>query len=154
AIHTGSAVAEMTAENTVSVVGEARNIAARLGDLAESAAIVCTEATHRLIRGYFDCESLGRHKIKGRSQPVALYQVKAQSAARSAIDVAVPVGLSPLTGRDHEVTLLKDRWEQAQEGMGQIVLIIGEAGLGKSRLVYTIKEHIQEQAGAASLSRN
>src|SRR5262249_31156018 len=54
-------------------------------------------------------------------------------------------GLSPLTGRDHEVSLLKDRWEQAQEGMGQVVLLIGEPGLGKSRLVYTMKEHVLGQ---------
>ena len=63
------------------------------------------------------------------------------------IEVAERAGLTPLTGRDHEVSLLKDRWEQAQEGMGQVVLLIGEPGLGKSRLVYTIKRHVREQAG-------
>src|SRR5262249_26003427 len=134
-IHTGSAVAETTSDNIVSVVGEARNIAARLDNVAEPGAIVCTDATHRLIHRYFVCESRGRHKIKGASQPVAIHRVKGEGGARTAIDVALPVGLTPLTGRDHEVSLLQDRWEQAQEGMGQIVLIIGEAGLGKSRLV-------------------
>ncbi len=67
--------------------------------------------------------------------------------ARSAIDVVGATGLTPLTGRDHEINLLKDRWEQAQEGMGQVVLLIGEAGLGKSRLVYTAKQHVQNQVG-------
>jgi serine/threonine protein kinase/predicted ATPase len=152
-IHTGSAVTEMTTSDTVSVVGEARNVAARLEDLAESGVVLCTEATHRLIHGYFECESLGRHKIKGISQPVDLHRVKAETGARSAIDVALPVGLTPLTGRDHEVSLLRDRWEQAQEGMGQIVLVVGEAGLGKSRLVYTIRQQIEEERGAASSSR-
>jgi serine/threonine protein kinase/predicted ATPase len=152
-IHTGFAVAEITAEHSVSVVGEARNIAARLGDMAEPGAIVCTDAAERLIHGYFDCDSLGRHKIKGVSQPVALHRVKGESGARSAIDVALPVGLTPLTGRDHEVNLLKDRWEQAQEGMGQIVLIIGEAGLGKSRLVYTMKQHIDAVSTNAASSK-
>jgi serine/threonine protein kinase/predicted ATPase len=149
-IHTGSAVTEMIAENTVSVVGEARNVAAGLGNVAEAGSIVCTEAVHRLIRGHFECESLGQHKIKGAAQPIAMHRVKAESRA---IDVAPPIGLTPLTGRDHEVNLLKDRWEQAQEGMGQIVLLIGEAGLGKSRLVYTIKRHIEEERGMASASR-
>ena len=61
---------------------------------------------------------------------------------RNPIEVAERAGLTPLTGRDHEISLLKDRWEQAQEGMGQVVLLIGEPGLGKSRLVYTLKEHV------------
>src|SRR6516162_8425160 len=66
---------------------------------------------------------------------------------RGAIDdeISVMVPVAPLTGRDTEVNLLKDRWEQAQEGMGQVVLLIGEAGLGKSRLVHTLKEHVQGQ---------
>src|SRR5262249_55495580 len=63
------------------------------------------------------------------------------------IEVAERAGLTPLTGRDHEISLLKDRWEQAQEGMGQVVLLIGEPGLGKSRLVYTIKQYVRGQAG-------
>jgi tetratricopeptide (TPR) repeat protein len=83
-----------------------------------------------------------------------LHRIKSETSARSAIDVAVPVGLTPLTGRDHEVSLLRDRWEQAQEGMGQIVLLIGEAGLGKSRLVYTIKEHIEQERGLSSQRRS
>jgi class 3 adenylate cyclase len=152
-IHTGSAVAETTSDNVVSVVGEARDIAARLDDVAEPGAIVCTDATRRLIRGYFVCESLGRRKIKGASQPVAIHRVKGESGARTAIDVALPVGLTPLTGRDHEVGLLKDRWERAQEGMGQIVLIVGEAGLGKSRLVYTMKQYVAGERASATDAR-
>ena len=62
----------------------------------------------------------------------------------------VPLGLAPLTGRDTELSLLKDRWEQAQEGMGQVVLVIGEAGLGKSRLVQTLAQRVQAQASDAA----
>ena len=65
--------------------------------------------------------------------------------AGSPIDAVAPAELSPLTGRDQEIGLLKDRWEQAQEGMGQVVLLIGEPGLGKSRLVHTMKEHVLGQ---------
>ena len=65
--------------------------------------------------------------------------------AGSPIDAVAPAELSPLTGRDREVGLLRDRWDQAREGMGQVVLLIGEPGLGKSRLVHTMKQHVLGQ---------
>jgi serine/threonine protein kinase/predicted ATPase len=143
-IHTGPAVVE-AGEQSVSLVGEARNVAIRLEDLAEPGRIVCSAATHRLIRAQFDCTSLGHRKIKGVAQPVELFRVQGVGEARSPLEDAGPAGLTPLTGRDHEINLLKDRWEQAQESMGQVVLLIGEPGLGKSRVVYTLKEHVQGQ---------
>src|SRR5262245_16961663 len=73
------------------------------------------------------------------------YRVQGIGNDLNPIEVAGRAGLTPLTGRDHEISLLKDRWEQAQEGMGQVVLIIGEPGLGKSRLVHTLKEHVLGQ---------
>jgi class 3 adenylate cyclase/tetratricopeptide (TPR) repeat protein len=140
-LHTGPAVVEAK-EDGVSLVGEARNMAVRLEDVAASGQIICGETTYRLIRGQFQCTSLGPRKLKGVAQPVELFQVRGIQDAQSAIEAA---SLTPLTGRDHEISLLKDRWEQAQEGMGQVVLIIGEPGLGKSRLVYTLKEHVLGQ---------
>jgi serine/threonine protein kinase/predicted ATPase len=145
-IHTGLAIVE-TGEDAVSVVGEARNVAVRLEDVAEPGQIVITAATDRLIRGHFDCTSLGNRRIKGVSQPVELFLVQGIGEDLNPIEVAERAGLTPLTGRDHEISLLKDRWEQAQEGMGQVVLLIGEPGLGKSRLVHTIKQHVREQPG-------
>jgi hypothetical protein len=90
--------------------------------------VLCSAATHRLIHGHFVCASLGRRKIKGVAQPVELFQVQEAREARSLLDGVGPTELTPLTGRDHEISLLKDRWEQAQEGMGQVVLLIGEPG--------------------------
>ena len=148
-IHTGPAVVE-AGEEAISLVGEARQVAGRLEDFAAPGEIICSEVTHRLILGQFNCASLGRHKIKGAAQPIELFRVQGVAEARSAIDAAMPAGLSPLTGRDLEISLLKERWEQAQDGMGQVVLLIGEPGLGKSRLVYALKQHVQEQAGAAA----
>ena len=145
-IHTGPAVVE-AGEDSVSLVGEARNVAVRLEDVAEPGQIVITAATHRLIRGHFDCTSLGHRKIKGVSQPVELFLVQGLGEDLNPIEIAEPAGLTPLTGRDHEINLLKDRWEQAQEGMGQVVLLVGEPGLGKSRLVYTLKQHVLGQVG-------
>jgi class 3 adenylate cyclase/tetratricopeptide (TPR) repeat protein len=143
-IHTGLAIVE-TGEEAVSVVGEARNVAVRLQDVAEPGGIVITAATDRLIRGHFDCTSLGSRKVKGVSQPVELFLVQGIGEDKNPIEVADRAELTPLTGRDHEISLLKDRWEQAQEGMGQVVLVIGEPGLGKSRLVHTLKEHVLGQ---------
>ena len=145
-IHTGPAVVEAVADS-VSLVGEARNVAIRLGDFAEPGRIICTGATHRLIRAQFDGDGLGHRKIKGISKPVELFEVRGIGEARGAVDAAGPAGLTPLTGRDHEINLLKDRWEQAgEEGTGQVALLVGEPGLGKSRIVYTLKEHILGQS--------
>src|SRR5262249_26766772 len=133
-IHTGSAITEAKDE-VVSVVGEARNVAIRMKEVVEPGKVICTEATHRLLGGRFQCAPLGDRSIKGMSRPVQLFLVESIAAAGSAIEAMGPTGLTPLTGRDHEVSLLKGRWEQAEEGMGQVVLLIGEPGLGKSRLV-------------------
>jgi serine/threonine protein kinase/predicted ATPase len=140
-IHTGPAVVETKGE-AVSLVGEARNSALRLGDVAVPGQVICTEDAHRLFHGRFRCASLGQKKIKGMPQSVELFQVEGIAWAGSLIEASAPTELSPLTGRDQETSLLKDRWEQATEGMGQIVLLIGEPGLGKSRLVFTLKEHV------------
>ncbi len=80
--------------------------------------------------------------------PKQLVRPEENTAGRSGIDAPAPITLTSLTGRDTEVGLLRDRWEQAQEGMGQVVLIVGEPGLGKSRLVHTIKQIVTEQERA------
>src|SRR5262249_5103322 len=130
---------------SISLVGEARNVAVRLGDIAEPGQVVCSAATRRLFGTQFDCAGLGHRKVKGVAQPVEFFLIRAVAESRDSIEGGELAGLSPLTGRDHEVSLLKDRWEQAREGMGQIVLLIGEPGLGKSRLVDTLKRHVLGQ---------
>jgi serine/threonine protein kinase/predicted ATPase len=144
-IHTGQAVVE-DSEESLSLAGEVRNVAVRLEDAAAPGHVICSEATYRLLRGQFHCTSLGPRKIKGASQPIELFQLLEAGDVRNPAAAATD-SLTPLTGREHEVSLLKDRWEQAQDGMGQVVLLIGEPGLGKSRLVDTIKCHVESQAG-------
>jgi class 3 adenylate cyclase/tetratricopeptide (TPR) repeat protein len=141
-LHTGPAVVEAK-EDAVTLVGEARNVAVRLGDVAVPGQVLCSEATHRLIRGALQCTGLGPHKLKGVAHAVELFGVQDVGDAPSAIEAAGPAALTPLVGRDLEISLLKQRWEQAQEGMGQVVLLIGEPGLGKSRLVHALKEHVR-----------
>ena len=143
-IHTGPAIVE-SKDGVVSLVGDARNVAVRLDELAVTGQVICTEASHRLLQGQFQCSSLGRKKVKGVAQPVELFRVEKIAPTGSRFEAVSPVELSPLTGRDQEIGLLKDRWEQAQEGMGQVVLLVGEPGLGKSRLVYTMKQHVLGQ---------
>ena len=150
-IHTGPAVVE-TVDDVVSLVGEARNVAVRLVDGAEPCQVLITAATLRLQRGDVESTSLGPRKLKGVTQPVEVFLVKSVGDQLSAMEAAEQAGFTPLLGRDHEVSLLKDRWEQAQEGVGQVVLIIGEPGLGKSRLVHTIKQFVRGQAGETDRS--
>jgi len=140
-IHTGPAVIELKA-GVVSLVGEARNVAVRLEEVAVAGQVICTEATYRIFQGRFQCVTLGPQKVRGISQPLELFRVERNAVSGSLLEAVAPAELSPLTGRDQEVGLLKDRWEQAQEGMGQVVLLIGDPGLGKSRLVHTMKEHV------------
>jgi serine/threonine protein kinase/tetratricopeptide (TPR) repeat protein len=142
-LHSGPAIVEVK-EDVVSLVGDARNVAVRLKDVAVPGQVICTEVIQRLFRDQFQCAKLGEQKIKGVNRPVTLFRVERVVSIGSPFELA-PAELSPLTGRDHEISLLKDRWDQAQEGMGQVVLLVGEPGLGKSRLVHTLKEHVLGQ---------
>ena len=148
-LHTGPAVVELH-DDVVSLVGEARNIALRLGEIAEPGRVVCSEPTHRLIRGQFACVSRGPQKLKGLSQPIEVLSVNGVEENRNPIEIAAAAGLTPLTARDQELNLLQDRWEQAQEGAGQTVSIVGEPGLGKSRLVHTMVQRVLGQVASAS----
>jgi class 3 adenylate cyclase/tetratricopeptide (TPR) repeat protein len=153
-IHTGMAVAEESAGGLavepMSLVGEVRTITTRLRVGNEANAVLISQVTHRLSKGFFVCESLGTHSIKGSAQPIELFRVLGESAVKSRIEVAEAVGLTPLIGRDTELGILRDRWEKAREGMGQVVLLIGDAGLGKSRLVREMRAVVAH--GESSMS--
>src|SRR5258707_461649 len=88
---------------------------------------VISEATSRLVQGYFDCEALGEHPLRGVSGPVAMYRVLSPSGAQSRLDIVSTRGLTPLVGRESEVTLLRERWEQVKTGQGHVVLLTGDA---------------------------
>src|SRR5215475_14558789 len=95
-----------------------------------------------LVQGYFECEDLGAQTLRGVAEPIHVYRVLQESGATSRLDVAQPRGLTPLVGRESEVTLLLERWARAKSGQGHVVLLTGDAGLGKSRLVQRLKEHV------------
>src|SRR5262245_24879726 len=121
-------------------LGEVPNVASRLQGLAQPHTLVVSSATYRLIQGYFACKDLGEQTLRGVAEPLHVYRVLQDSGARGRLDVAVSRGLTPLVGRESEVTLLQDRWAQAKSGQGQVVLLSGDAGIGKSRLVQMLKE--------------
>src|SRR5262249_24060964 len=101
--------------------------------------------TYRIVEGYFTCESLGEHALRGVSQPLNIYRVLGASGVHSRLEVAQTQGLTPLVGREQEVGLLLERWEQAKAGHGHVILLTGDAGIGKSRLVQMLKEHIAQE---------
>jgi TOMM system kinase/cyclase fusion protein len=144
-IHTGLVVVgEMGSSGRQEqlALGETPNIAARIQGLAQPITVVISDTTYRLVQGYFTCEALGGQTLRGVSEPVHLYRVLQESGARGRLDVAVTRGLTPLVGRESEVTLLLERWEQVKAGHGHVVLLSGDAGIGKSRLVQMLKDHV------------
>jgi class 3 adenylate cyclase/predicted ATPase len=123
-------------------LGETPNIAARLESLAAPNTVVISAALHHLVQGYFVCDDLGAPTLKGVDTPFQVYRVVGESGAQSRLDIASPRSFTPLVGREAEVTLLLDRWTQVKDGLGQVVLLSGEAGIGKSRLVQVLKDHL------------
>ena len=129
-------------------LGETPNLAARLQGLAAPNTLVISVATFQLLDGFFACQSLGPSLLKGFVQPLAVYQVLSESTARSRLEAVGGTGLTPLVGREQEVGLLLERWAQVKDGLGQVVLLDGEAGIGKSRLVQVLKEHVATEPQA------
>jgi class 3 adenylate cyclase len=147
-IHTGPVVVgEIGAgEHTERLaLGETPNLAARVQGIAQPDTVVLSALTHRLIAGLFECQDLGPQTLKGSSTPLLLYRVSGESAAQSRFEVAISAGLTPFIGREHEVELLQERWERAKQGSGQVVLLSGEPGIGKSRLVQECKERFAHE---------
>ena len=129
-------------------LGDTPNLAARLQGLAAPDTVVLSDTTARLVQGYFVCQDLGPQTLKGLDTPVQAAQVVGESAAQSRLDVAAASGLTPLVGRETEVMLLRERWAQARDGLGQVVLLSGEAGIGKSRLVQVLTAQVAAEPQA------
>jgi class 3 adenylate cyclase/tetratricopeptide (TPR) repeat protein len=126
------------------IVGEAPNIAARLQGLAPPGGVVLSEATFRLVRGFFEVEPLGSPALKGVSEPIAVYRVLRESGTPDRFEAKSGRTLTPLVGREAELGFLAKRWANAVDGEGQAVLLQGEAGIGKSRLLQTLRTQLRE----------
>src|SRR5215831_4425638 len=138
----GDLIGEGSAQEQ-SVVGETPNLAARLQALAEPDAVVITAGTRRLVGDLFEYRDLGVVEVKGLATPVPAWQVLGPSVVASRFETLRGSALSPLVGRDEEIELLIRRWTRAKAGDGQIVLVSGEPGIGKSRITAALAEHLQ-----------
>jgi class 3 adenylate cyclase/tetratricopeptide (TPR) repeat protein len=124
-------------------VGEAVNLAARLQPLADPGSVVLSDRTRALAEGRFAFDDHGLHLLKGFDEPVHAWRAVRPTTAESRFDVIRSNDLTPFVGRSHEMDLALERWHRAEQGSGQVMLIVGEPGIGKSRLVEALSERLR-----------
>ena len=149
-IHTGLVVTGEVGEGSTReklAIGETPNIAARLQGEAKPNTVLVSAATYRLIAGFFACHELENLALKGFSKPMDACQIDQLSTARNRLD-PLTKSLMPIVGREQESNLLFERWQWIKEGIGQVVHLYGDAGIGKSRLVKVMEEHVAQDPQA------
>ena len=127
------------------IVGQTPNLAARLQALAAANSILVSQTTHQLLGRQFEYQDLGKHALKGFAEPTQVWRVLSEAAVESRFAAKQSAGPSPLIGRAEEMGLLRDHWNHARQGAGQAVLLQGEAGMGKSRIVDALSQDIGEE---------
>jgi class 3 adenylate cyclase/tetratricopeptide (TPR) repeat protein len=126
-------------------VGDTTNLAARMLNLAEPGQVVIAEDTHKAVSGYFVTRPLGERAIKGKAEPVNTYEVVRARGLRTRLEVGAERGLTPFVGREPELSLLQERWVEARVGRGQVICLMGEAGIGKSRLLLECQRRLADE---------
>ena len=126
-------------------MGETPNLAARLQGVAEPNKVVIAESTRKLVGNLFDLEDLGARDLKGIAGPARAWAVLRASSAEGRFEAMHATGLTDLVGREEELDLLLRRWSKAKAGEGQVVLLSGEAGIGKSRLTAALLERLASE---------
>ena len=132
------------------IVGETPNLAARLQGVAEPNSVVIAESTRKLVGNLFELEDLGAQDLKGISGPVRAWAALRPASVESRFDALHASGLTELVGREEELELLLRRWSKAKSGEGQVVLLSGEPGIGKSRLTAALLERLAARAAHAT----
>ena len=127
-------------------LGEATNIAARIEGIAQKGTLAISHSTLQLVQGFFDTKELGPHTLKGISKPLEIYRVIAETSAQSRLDIAEVKGLTPLVGRQQEMHLLLNGWEEAKKSHSRVILLNGGAGVGKSRLIRELTTTVTDDA--------
>lgn len=159
-IHTGSVVVSKNDATGANVFGDVPNIASRVQSAADPDTVVITAAVHQLVSGLFVVEDRGAHQLKGIDTSIHLYRVLHSSGLRGRLAAAAARGLTPFIGREDESRLLLNRWARARNGEGQVLLVVGEPGIGKSRLLQRFRENIADtphswvDCAAAALHQN
>jgi class 3 adenylate cyclase/predicted ATPase len=126
-------------------VGETLNLAARLQGLAEPGSVTIAEGTRRLLGGLFDLEEIQAPPLKGFLEPLRAFRVRGEVSAESRFEARYAADIIPLVGREQELALLLDRWQLATRGEGQVVLLAGEPGIGKSRIALALRERLRAE---------
>jgi len=147
-IHTGPVVVGTVGNSfkmDYTAIGDTTNLAARLQTLAKPGSILVSEATYRLVRGFFVVESTGPLDVKGKSEPVTAYEVLGRTATTSPMIRAAERGLTPFVGRHAELDRLDAVYQRLATRALQVVAIVGDAGMGKSRLVYEFRRRLGER---------
>ena len=140
----GDIIGEGAAEEAA-VLGETPNLAARLQGVAEPNQLVIASATGHLVAGTFDLEDAGEHALKGIASPVRVWRVAGERADDSDYEASRSTRSAPLVGRHEELGLLVRAWETSRRGQGQVVLVQGEPGIGKSRLLEALREQVASE---------
>lgn len=146
-LHTGAVVVSDVGagrHRETLAVGDTPNVAARVQSAAAPGEVFMTAATHRLVAGLFVVEDRGSHPLKGVPQPIELYAVAHASGVRGRLAAAASRGFTPFVNRVEERALLRSRFERVCDGDGQVVVLIGEAGIGKSRLAQVLREELAD----------
>src|SRR2546422_8128874 len=127
-------------------VGDTTNVAARLQQAGEPGRVTISEATHRLVRGYFETRPIGGISLKGKAEPVVAWEVVAARETRTRLEVEAERGLTPFVGRERELGLLLDAFDRARSDRGQVTFVVGDAGIGKSRLLLELRRRVGDEA--------
>jgi class 3 adenylate cyclase/tetratricopeptide (TPR) repeat protein len=125
-------------------VGDTTNLADRLQKLAPPGGVLISDATHGKVQGWFEMRDLGAFEVKGKAAPVRAFEALAERAVFDRVAVGAETGLTPLVGRERELDALRDALAAAREGRGQVVFLVGEAGLGKSRLLHEFRRGLTD----------
>jgi class 3 adenylate cyclase/tetratricopeptide (TPR) repeat protein len=153
-IHTGSVVVGNVGSRVHQeslALGATPNLAARVQEMAPAGAVVVSSDTYRRVDGYFEARDLGEHALRGFAQRARLYQVVAEKGPRSRLEAASASGLTPLVGRHAEFAVMQDAWSAALTGTPPVLLLTGEPGIGKSRLIHALGTRARDRRSRIEL---